>query len=49
VYWAVEQARAALEHGHVEEGSPGAVPPQPVGARPFRPESERVQDALSHA
>jgi xanthine dehydrogenase large subunit len=49
VYWAVEQARAAHEHGHVEKGSPGAVPPQPVGARPFRPESERVQDALSHA
>jgi xanthine dehydrogenase large subunit len=49
VYWAVEQARAAHEHGHVHEGSPGAVPPQPVGARPFRPESEQVQDALSHA
>jgi xanthine dehydrogenase large subunit len=50
VYWAIEQARSAAEHGHVAEGSPGAIPPQPdLGARPFRPDSERVRDALSHA
>ena len=51
VYWAVEQARAADGHGHVAEGSPGrdsAASPT-SSARPCRPESERVRDALSHA
>ena len=31
VYWAVEQARRAAEHGHVDEGAPGR------GTRPARP------------
>jgi xanthine dehydrogenase large subunit len=50
VYWAVEQAREHAVHGHVNEGSPGAVPPQPGnGAHPMRPESEHAQHAVSHA
>ncbi len=52
VFWAVEQARArAAEHGHVAEGFPGMVPPQPNGDVPrYHPRSERPpaeQHALS--
>jgi xanthine dehydrogenase large subunit len=44
VYWAVEQARRGYEHGHVDEGFPGAVPDQPgPDARPMHPESERAR------
>ncbi len=44
VYWAVEQARRASEHGHVAEGSPGVVPDQPEGdAQPANPTSERYE------
>jgi xanthine dehydrogenase large subunit len=44
VYWAVEQARRGHEHGHVDEGFPGAVPDQPgPDARPMHPESERAR------
>ncbi|KNX36026.1 xanthine dehydrogenase molybdopterin binding subunit [Luteipulveratus halotolerans] len=44
VYWAVEQARAAHEHGHVVEGAPGRVPDQPGSeATPMLPNSERIQ------
>jgi xanthine dehydrogenase large subunit len=43
VYWAVEQARRATEHGHVEQGAPGVVPDQPEGqAPPLRPHSEQA-------
>jgi xanthine dehydrogenase large subunit len=50
VYWAVEQARRSVEHGHVVEGSPGVVPDQPTnGAPPLEPESERVQHLLSRS
>ncbi|MEO8888624.1 MAG: xanthine dehydrogenase molybdopterin binding subunit, partial [Jatrophihabitantaceae bacterium] len=49
VYWAVEQARRRTEHGHVDEGSPGVVPPQPGnGAHAMHPESERTRPAVSH-
>jgi xanthine dehydrogenase large subunit len=53
VYWAVEQARRAVdesrgEHGHVDEGSPGRVPDQPArGAPRMEPESERMQHGLA--
>jgi xanthine dehydrogenase large subunit len=53
VYWAVEQARRAVdqslgEHGHVDEGSPGRVPDQPgPGAPRMEPVSERVQHGLA--
>jgi xanthine dehydrogenase large subunit len=44
VYWAVEQARRGHEHGHVDEGFPGAVPDQPgPDAHPMHPESERAR------
>ena len=44
VYWAVEQARRATEHGHVEEGFPGVVPDQPDSdAHPADPLSERYE------
>ncbi len=44
VYWAVEQARRATEHGHVAEGFPGVVPDQPDGdAHPAHPTSERYE------
>ncbi|MDQ6896779.1 MAG: xanthine dehydrogenase molybdopterin binding subunit [Actinomycetota bacterium] len=44
VYWAVEQARRASEHGHVAEGSPGVVPDQPEDdAQPANPTSERYE------
>jgi xanthine dehydrogenase large subunit len=43
VYWAVEQARDATEHGHVAEGAPGVEPDQPDGP-PLRPRSERILD-----
>jgi xanthine dehydrogenase large subunit len=51
VYWAVEQARAHTEHGHVDEGAPGQEPPQPGnGAHPMQPESERAQHhVFTHA
>ncbi len=54
VYWAVEQAREHAVHGHVDEGAPGIVPPQPGnGAHAMHPESERArnqpQTAVSHA
>jgi xanthine dehydrogenase large subunit len=44
VFWAVEQARRGYEHGHVDEGFPGAVPDQPSpDASPYQPESEQAQ------
>ncbi|HEU4998455.1 MAG TPA: xanthine dehydrogenase molybdopterin binding subunit [Lapillicoccus sp.] len=44
VYWAVEQARRASEHGHVEEGFPGLVPEQPgPDAHPAHPTSEHYE------
>ncbi len=44
VYWAVEQARRGVEHGHVDEGFPGDVPAQPPPDAPsYQPESERAQ------
>jgi xanthine dehydrogenase large subunit len=44
VFWAVEQARRGYEHGHVDEGFPGAVPDQPgPDAPPMQPESEQAQ------
>jgi xanthine dehydrogenase large subunit len=44
VYWAVEQARRASEHGHVEEGFPGIVPEQPgPDAHPAHPTSEHYE------
>jgi xanthine dehydrogenase large subunit len=47
VYWAVEQARRGHEHGHVDEGFPGAVPDQPgPDAHPMHPESERARQPL---
>ena len=46
VYWAIEQARQAGEHGHVAEGLPGAVPDQPdADAEPLHPRSEQVARA----
>jgi xanthine dehydrogenase large subunit len=43
VWWAVEEARRATEHGHVEEGAPGVVPAQPApGSRPLTPHSEQA-------
>jgi xanthine dehydrogenase large subunit len=48
VWWAVEQARRSVEHGHVAEGAPGVVPDQPgADAHEYEPESERVQHHLS--
>ncbi|RHW25361.1 xanthine dehydrogenase molybdopterin binding subunit [Nocardioides immobilis] len=48
VWWAVQQARRSVEHGHVAEGSPGVVPDQPAAdAHEYEPESERVQHQLS--
>jgi xanthine dehydrogenase large subunit len=48
VYWAVEQARAHSEHGHVAEAD--VVPPQPgADAHPMHPESERHEHAVTHA
>jgi xanthine dehydrogenase large subunit len=47
VYWAVEQARRAAEHGHVDEGAPGVEPDQPGPQAPrMQPYSERVQHRL---
>ena len=47
VYWAVEQARRAAEHGHVDEGAPGVEPDQPDPHAPrMEPYSERVQHSL---
>jgi xanthine dehydrogenase large subunit len=44
VYWAVEQARRATEHGHVQEGFPGVVPEQPgADAHPAHPTSEHYE------
>jgi xanthine dehydrogenase large subunit len=44
VYWAVEQARRASEHGHVEEGFPGVIPEQPgPDAHPAHPTSEHYE------
>ncbi|MEO8830304.1 xanthine dehydrogenase molybdopterin binding subunit [Lapillicoccus sp.] len=44
VYWAVEQARRATEHGHVDEGYPGVVPDQPgIGSHPMQPTSEAYE------
>jgi xanthine dehydrogenase large subunit len=44
VYWAVQQARQANVHGHVDEGFPGVEPQQPApGAPPMRPHSEQAQ------
>jgi xanthine dehydrogenase large subunit len=44
VYWAVEQARRASEHGHVDEGFPGVVPEQPgADAHPAHPTSEHYE------
>jgi len=44
VYWAVEQARRATEHGHLEEGFPGVVPEQPgPEAHPAHPTSEHYE------
>jgi xanthine dehydrogenase large subunit len=48
VYWAVEQARAATEHGHVTEGANGAVPPQPDGGHPMKPRSEQLLETAGH-
>jgi xanthine dehydrogenase large subunit len=48
VYWAVEQARRATEHGHVREGAPGVAPEQRHPEAPeISPYSERVQQMLS--
>jgi len=47
VYWAVEQARRAHEHGHVDEGLPGRRPDQPAPDAPrMHPESERAQHSV---
>jgi xanthine dehydrogenase large subunit len=46
VYWAVEQARRATEHGHVADGG-SAVTPDADGAPPLRPHSERAQHLLA--
>ena len=47
VYWAVEQARRASEHGHVEEGFPGVVPDQPgPDAHPAHPTSEHYEKPI---
>jgi xanthine dehydrogenase large subunit len=47
VYWAVEQARRAHEHGHVDEGLPGRRPAQPSPDAPrMHPESERAQHSV---
>jgi len=47
VYWAVEQARRAHEHGHVDEGLPGRRPDQPAPDAPLmHPESERAQHSV---
>ena len=47
VYWAIEQARRAAEHGHVDEGGPGVEPDQPDPEAPrMVPDSERVQHQL---
>ena len=49
VYWAIEQARRAAEHGHVDEG-PGVEPEQPAPDAPrMEPVSERVQHGLIRA
>ncbi len=49
VYWAVEQARAHDAHGHIGEGGPGDVPPQPGSdAHPMQPLSEKLMHAGSH-
>ena len=43
VYWAVEQARRAAEHGHVDEGAPASSPTSPTPQAPrMEPDSERV-------
>jgi xanthine dehydrogenase large subunit len=50
VYWAVEQARRAAEHRHVDEGAPGVQPDQPAPDAPrMEPVSERVQHGLIRA
>ncbi|MDX6547724.1 MAG: xanthine dehydrogenase large subunit [Gaiellales bacterium] len=50
MFWAIEQARVHPEHGHVDEGWPGTVPPQPGnGAHAMHPESERLLRAAGHA
>jgi xanthine dehydrogenase large subunit len=47
VYWAVEEARRATEHGHVETGAPGIEPDQPAAdAQPLVPRSERAARAV---
>ncbi len=44
VYWALEQARRASEHGHVTDGLPGVVPQQPdTDAYPMHPRSEAYE------
>jgi xanthine dehydrogenase large subunit len=49
MFWAIEQARVHPEHGHVDEGWPGTVPPQPgTDAHAMHPESERLLRAASH-
>jgi xanthine dehydrogenase large subunit len=50
VYWAVEEARRATEHGHVEEGAPGIEPDQPTPDSPVLiPRSERAARAVTGA
>ena len=47
VYWAIEQARRAAEHGHVDEGARASSPTSPTPDAPrMEPCSERVQHGL---
>jgi xanthine dehydrogenase large subunit len=48
VFWAIEQARAGADDGHVTEAD--VAPPQPgAEAHAMRPESEQVGQAVSRA
>ncbi len=46
VYWAVEQARAHTEHGHVVDAD--IEPPQPNGGHPMHPRSEQRRPTVTH-
>ena len=49
VWWALNEARAGHDEGHLVEGKPGARPEQPDPGAPVRlPESEAAQVVLPH-
>jgi xanthine dehydrogenase large subunit len=46
VFWAVQEARAHTDRGHVSEAD--IVPPQPNGGHPMHPRSEQRRPTVTH-